>query len=193
MSETVDNLKKKFEIPPDLEAAFNHITNERRFRRGDTITSISDLRNHFFYIVTGSARVYYMSQGKEHTYSFTFEDEYITMSFPLLNDENYVTTVEFLETTVVAVVPLAGLKSLLATHDFSTTGMLIEKMIRGMLQQMSALEERLLMMQTCTARERFEWLINKYPKILERAKMTQIASFLGITKETLYRIRAGKY
>lgn len=48
-------------------------------------------------------------------------------------------------------------------------------------------------MQTLNATQRYRWLINRYPRILESATTTQIASYLGLTKETLYRIRNNKY
>lgn len=49
------------------------------------------------------------------------------------------------------------------------------------------------MLQNTSARERYQWVVDRYPRLLERSTVTQIASFLGVTKETLYRIRAGKY
>ena len=55
------------------------------------------------------------------------------------------------------------------------------------------LEERLFNLYNASARERYEWVLRRYPRLGEVATTTQIASFLGITKETLYRIRGGKY
>lgn len=177
----------------ELRRALNLITTERSYSRGDSISSMSDLRSHLFFIISGSARVYFINQGKEHTYSFAFENEYVSLSFPLLRQSDYVTTIEFLEPSEVAIVPLEKLKNTLAMNDLTTSSIIVERVFAGILKQMSVLEERLIMMQTCSAEERFKWLIERYPKILERVKITQIASFLGVTKETLYRIRSGKY
>ena len=42
-------------------------------------------------------------------------------------------------------------------------------------------------------RERYEWVVTRYPRLLQRATLGQIASFLGITQETISRIRSEKY
>lgn len=57
----------------------------------------------------------------------------------------------------------------------------------------SYLEERIYTLQCMNATERYDWAIKRYPRLTEYATVTQIASFLGLTRETLYRIRSGKY
>ena len=63
----------------------------------------------------------------------------------------------------------------------------------ALMQYVAFLEERVSVMQSLGAEERYQWLLHRYPRITECANATQIASYLGITKETLYRIRGGKY
>ena len=43
-----------------------------------------------------------------------------------------------------------------------------------------------------TAEERYNTLMQDFPSVFQRAQLGHIASFLGITQETLSRIRAGK-
>jgi hypothetical protein len=43
-----------------------------------------------------------------------------------------------------------------------------------------------------SAEDRYNALMKDYPGIFQRVKLGHIASFLGITQETLSRIRAGK-
>jgi CRP-like cAMP-binding protein len=54
------------------------------------------------------------------------------------------------------------------------------------------LEERILNLQFKTAKERYQKLALSKPQLLQRASLGQIASYLGITQETLSRIRAEK-
>lgn len=42
------------------------------------------------------------------------------------------------------------------------------------------------------AKERYEKLVKEYPGICNRANLGYIASFLGITQQSLSRIRAGR-
>ncbi len=48
---------------------------------------------------------------------------------------------------------------------------------------------RLLLMHSGTPEERYQSLIGHYPDILEEVSLKEIASFIGITPETLSRIR----
>ena len=52
------------------------------------------------------------------------------------------------------------------------------------------LEERLYQLQFMNSQERYKVLIKDNPEILQRVSLTDIASFLGVSRETLSRIRA---
>ena len=52
------------------------------------------------------------------------------------------------------------------------------------------LEERYVNAQFRTATERYQNLMNETPHILERVPLGAVASYLGISSETLSRIRA---
>ena len=52
------------------------------------------------------------------------------------------------------------------------------------------LEERVMSLQFQTAQERYNQIIKTNPRLIQRATLGHIASYLGITQETLSRIRA---
>lgn len=54
------------------------------------------------------------------------------------------------------------------------------------------LADRLRSIQFQSAQERYDNLITNYPDILLRVPLGHIASYLGITQQTLSVIRAGK-
>lgn len=177
----------------EIKEAIDEITTELTFRRGQTITAIANMRNNLYYLISGAARVFYLHGGKEHTYSFAFNNEFISLSHPLLNDSNLTVTIEFLENTTLMSIPLDGVERLLKDMNRDSAGKIMYNILSNVQSHMIHLEERILMLQTYSAPERYQWIINRYPLILERANISQIASYLGITKETLYRIRSGKY
>ncbi len=179
--------------PEEIKEAINEITTELTFKRGQTITALANMRNNLYYLTSGAARVYYLHAGKEHTYSFAFNNEFISLSHPLLNDSNFTVTIEFLENTTLMSIPLDGVERLLKDIDRDSAGKIMYNILSNVHSHMVHLEERILMLQTYSAPERYQWIINRYPRILERANISQIASYLGVTKETLYRIRSGKY
>ncbi|MBK6977355.1 MAG: hypothetical protein IPH28_09865 [Cytophagaceae bacterium] len=52
-----------------------------------------------------------------------------------------------------------------------------------------ALEDRIFSLQTLSASERYEELVRDFPQILQRVSLGHIASYLGVTLETISRIR----
>jgi CRP-like cAMP-binding protein len=50
-------------------------------------------------------------------------------------------------------------------------------------------EERLFLLRKQTAEERYNYFISRYPTLLQRVPLKYIASYLGLTLETLSRIR----
>ncbi|MDR2920865.1 MAG: hypothetical protein LBV72_16070 [Tannerella sp.] len=51
------------------------------------------------------------------------------------------------------------------------------------------LDQRIFTMQTMSAEKRYNDLIQNYPEVIKRAPLGYIASFLGISQETLSRVR----
>ena len=193
MGHPIDHIRTHLEIPPEMEQSLRSIMPQHTFKRGETISAISDMRSNVFYIQNGAARVYYLKSGKEHTYSFAFDDEFVTLSPYLWKTPDNIPTIEFLEPTEVIFVPIPGTHFLMQDYAREHLAEASTFLLTALIEHTHFLEERIFVLQTASATERYKWLINRYPKILERATITQIASYLGVTKETLYRIRAGKY
>ena len=54
------------------------------------------------------------------------------------------------------------------------------------------LEEKLYQLQFMSSEERYKALTNVGPEILQKVSLTDIASYLGVSRETLSRIRKKK-
>jgi hypothetical protein len=61
------------------------------------------------------------------------------------------------------------------------------------IENFQEMENRLYITTSADAEQRYADFINGYPQILTWAPLNQIASFLGIARETLSRIRNNKY
>lgn len=160
--------------------------------RGARIDGNSSIQNTSYYIMRGAARAFYTKDGKEHTMSFAFDDEYL-MTHLVINSEDIPLTITFMEPTDIVYLPNRNLhETMIGIEDLDHhEGLLF--MNASLLHYNKYLEERIYVLQSMTASERYEWTLKRYPRLLECATITQIASYLGITKETLYRIRSGKY
>ncbi|MCM1110627.1 MAG: Crp/Fnr family transcriptional regulator [Clostridium sp.] len=192
MPHPIERITRVFSLSPEDQQTIVELMEERTFRRGETISG-RQLHNNAFYVVCGMARVYYLENGREHTYSFAMEDEFVVLSRALIDapDESF-TSIEFLEPTTVLCLP-RRIYSTMEEIIPDLRDKVLPFIMTAMTDYIRYLEERLAMMQNTSARSRYRWLLKCYPRLLERVPMTQIASYLGLTKETLYRIRSGKY
>jgi hypothetical protein len=69
----------------------------------------------------------------------------------------------------------------------------VERLLRKMVTGSLILSQvRMDSIQFETAHQRYERLLTTYPEIIKRVPLTYIASFLGVTLETLSRIRSSR-
>lgn len=180
-------------MTPELENRLQQIMAEHTYRRGDIISGLNTLPANAYYIQKGAARVFYIRGGREHTFSFSFDDEFILLSQHLLQENDDTLSIQFLEPTTVITLSHSQVKDAMKKSDTISIPEALLFLNVALIHSSLYLEERLLILQHSSAEERYKWAVSRYPRLLEITSVTQLASFLGVTKETLYRIRSGNY
>ena len=61
--------------------------------------------------------------------------------------------------------------------------------LQKILNRLEALQNRVIMMMSSTAIERYEHFVETYPEIIQRVPQRMIASYLGITPEALSKVK----
>ncbi|QCR21331.1 Crp/Fnr family transcriptional regulator [Pontibacter sp. SGAir0037] len=141
--------------------------------------------HNLYFLEKGCLRGYYNLNGKEITYWFGFENNFITSFYSFISRKPAVENIQIVEDSTLWGISFEALNQLFNSHND------IERLVRIINEQYYIrLEERLMAMQFKTARERYEQLIDTSPHILQRISLGQIASYLGISQETLSRIRS---
>ena len=144
-------------------------------------------RHHYFYLILdGSVKSYYQKESKEVCLWFAFEKEVIS-TIKTFEGEPSNETIELLEDSKLIRFKTEPIKEL-AQIDLSISHWITELITDHAL----FLEERLYHLQFITSQERYKALIKVAPEILQKVSLTDIASFLGVSRETLSRIRAKK-
>lgn len=143
--------------------------------------------DYIFFIQKGIARIYYHKKEKEITEWIAPDATFFLSitSFFQRTPGNLI--IQTLETSEVMGIHYNDLHALAARyHD-------IETLYRKMLALSLMLsQERMESIQFESAEERYKKLVKNNPQFLQRVPLTYIASFLGVTLETLSRIRASK-
>lgn len=189
MQSFIDHLSTQLHLTPLMKERLKSLTTVLKFKKGETLMQENGIRGRFFLIKSGAARIYYLKDGKDITTWFAFEKDLLISIRSTFSKQEYPEVIEFLEDTEVISVRRGTRK-----EEKDVSNVFIYSFINRILLAYSKfLEERVTILQHKSAKERYEWVVTRYPHLLQRATLGQIASYLGITKETLYRIRSGKY
>lgn len=140
-----------------------------------------------YLVIQGCIRSYYLKDGRDISDWFAFEHEFISPIVSFFGDgpsPHYLAT---LEDSIIAEISRSSMEKLANIHhDFER---LIRTVVtRTVLQQ----REKMAALLFQSAREKYERMLEIRPDITNRVPLMHIASYLGITLETLSRIRNPK-
>lgn len=130
-------------------------------------------------------RGFYNLDGKEITHWFAFEEDFVTSFHSFITRQPSVENIQLLEGSILWAITKERLSKLL--NEFHE----IERLVRIAYEKYYIrLEDRYVNAQFKTASQRYHDLLVNNPHILERVPLGAIASYLGISQETLSRIRS---
>jgi len=144
--------------------------------------------DQMFYIEKGFARFTFSSEsGKEATSWFFPDKSFLTSINSFYNNGPSDVSCVLNEDSVVYTITYSQFHLLL--NEYPELGKFCFAVVFELARQMV---EYISSSKFLTAEDRYEELIRRHPIILQKAPLGQIASFLGISQETLSRIRARK-
>lgn len=174
--------------PPEVEAEIMANIKRQELPKGDFLYKQGDICRDIFYIEKGLARVYYYANnGKEISTWFSLENSFNTAIDGFYHHKPTIYNCKLLENSVVYSMKYSDFDKLMNKYtEFSKFAF---NVMHTIAKQMA---DFITNTKFQTAEKRFNALMQDYPFIFQRVSLVHIASYLGITKETLSRIRAGK-
>ncbi|WP_294207018.1 Crp/Fnr family transcriptional regulator [uncultured Chryseobacterium sp.] len=156
----------------------------REFRKNDFLLEQGAICRSLFYVVKGYCKAYYEIEGEVKNTGFFFENEIVT-------NINSFGSGEQSEFNIMACEPLTAVvfdrEKLFEISKHSTE---IETLGRSCIRRYAVRQEELLtVFQLYSAEERLGYLEKNRPELVQRVPLSQLASFLGVRRETLSRIR----
>jgi CRP-like cAMP-binding protein len=140
---------------------------------------------HLYFLEQGALRGYYNADGKEITHWFAFEQDFVTSFHSFITGQPAVENIQLLEGSILWTISKESFTQLLKQYQE------IERVFRIALEKYYIrLEERYVNAQFKTAAERYQNMLEQTPHIIERVPLGHIASYLGISQETLSRVRS---
>jgi len=152
--------------------------------KNDLLVTHGNRCRHLYFLQQGALRGYYTLDGKEITHWFGFENDFVTSFHSFITGQPAVESIQLLQGSILWSISREDLNVLL--DRFSE----IERLVRIVYENYYIrLEERFINSQFKSAGERYQNLLEQSPHIIERVPLGYIASYLGISQETLSRIR----
>lgn len=180
-----NHLKKYISLTDEeLEYVLSRFT-LRRFDRHHTVIHAGKRVNEDFFLLKGLMKAAHIgSEGKEHIVKFAAETCWITDPHAYYSGSPATYTVDCLEDCRVLALSLDRREELcknLQKMEYYFRKKTTEEYI--------SLQKRTLCLISGTARERYEDLLQEYPDLLQRVTKSMIASYLGVSRETLSRLQ----
>ena len=167
--------------------ALSEILVSYHLAKGNLFIREGQICRYMTYVHQGMVRQFYIKGGKDLTEHFTYEGGiFVCLESFFCQKPGYL-QVEALENTVCYAFPHDALMELVRQRQeihYFYSGLLENALI---ISQKKADAHRFE-----SASERYQRLWTEHPAIVKRAPMSYIASYLGMTPETLSRIRSGQ-
>ncbi|MEM6598245.1 MAG: Crp/Fnr family transcriptional regulator [Cyanobacteria bacterium P01_D01_bin.36] len=155
--------------------------------KDDILLERGQISDHIYFLEKGVIRASCEIEGKDVTRWFSFEGDFACAYFSFV----------YRQPSEDAIVPITDSKVLSlsygALHDLSRQDTVWIDLNRHLLEYYyTTLQERVMGFQTKSTAERYHSLLAEHPDIEDRVPLGYLASYLGMSQETLSRIRAKK-
>lgn len=188
MYERFRNYLTSLSTTPLSEEQWDYIMATMRpkcFRKKQYFLQEGDICKYFGFIIIGAMRQYSVDdRGTEHIIRLSIEGWWVgdRESWTMLTPSIY--NIDAWENTEVLLITKADLVRL------SNAIPAFDEMVRSIIENYTiAIQKRVNAAISMPAHKRYEDFARNYPEFLQRFPQHIIASYLGITKETLSRVR----
>ena len=137
-----------------------------------------------YFVIKGAVRSYYLKDGVEVNTWFALENDMVG-SLHNFKDNPSRETIELVENSTLIAINLKQVKPLMFSN------IQIANFINAIIEDYALfLEDKIYFSQMMSSIDKYLILLDKEPQLFQRIPLTYIASYLGISRETLSRLRA---
>lgn len=156
-----------------------------KIEKGDYFVEEGKVCKKIAFINSGIFRIFYLKDGIEVNTCFCEEISIVSSFGSFVNQTPSKENIQSLEDAEIVTLSYENMAKLYKTSEKwrSVKNLLTEK-------ECLRLSNRVESLSFETAKEKYEKLITTHPKIIQRVSIQDIASYIGVSRETLSRIRS---
>lgn len=191
MSSTIQNILNNFQVvlpqlsKDTLDAIQKNITTIY-LKKGESFLTSGHISNRVGFLEKGVLRVFYLSNDKEHTSYFNVENRnpFVAAFTSFIQQEPSHEGIVALEDCTIHTLPYSILQELYSTFpDMERLGRILAE------QNYLLAIERIQELQHQQADYKYNKFLHLYPGLINRIPHHYISSYLGVTPESLSRVR----
>lgn len=155
------------------------------FKKGTVLLRQGDVPAQCYFVLKGCVRQYSIDEaGKEVTSNFYTEEQAVSIFNRHQQDKSSAYTLTCLEDCILVVGDLDAESGMFHKHAQ------LETMVRKMVEEnLGEVHDEWTSFIASAPEERYKVLLRKRPQLVNRVPQHQLASYLGITPESLSRIK----
>jgi CRP-like cAMP-binding protein len=177
--------KQHFSITAEQAALIKPLFIPKKAKKGEFLLREGDTAKYGIFVASGCLRTYTIDErGKEHILQFSPEDWWTGDMDGLVNGTPSQYFIDALEDSEILLFDYTGLHKL--GEYIPESAALYQVALQ---KSLTAKNQRIVSSLSATAEERYHYFLKTYPSLAQRLSQHMIASYLGITPETLSRLR----
>lgn len=170
-------------LDAEMAQAIERCIKREKYPKKTILLTEGEFHKNLYFIEKGILRTYVVKDNEDITSLFFMENDFLISSFRFVNQPSY----EYIEVLEDAEVLVLNYDEVLKLYqEYPSINFLGRVLIEINYYRMY---HRLVSMLKFSARERYEILMKTQPELFRRVSLSHIATYLGIKKESLSRIR----
>jgi CRP-like cAMP-binding protein len=182
----LDYINRVVDLTEEEERTLTSLISSRKLLKGQYFLQQGDVCKYSGFVISGCTKTFYVDdEGQEHVVMFSVEDWWTSDMGSYITQKPADFNVQCLENTELIQFSYENQQQMMQEIPK------LERFFRIIVQRaLVASQKRIVRSMSMSAKDRYLFFRNEYPKMEQRIPQYLIASYLGITKEFLSKIKS---